>query len=97
MKSEQEEFYETIARQIYILHARIDAITTLGEILASKAGISRDKYYSALETIRETSVQKYLEKIEGQSPIMACRLDFPRDLTKIDQSLLDELQDGDQP
>ena len=90
-------FEKEATRQIISLHARIDALSTIIEVLARNAGLSHEKLHHILDMVRETSIQKRLEKIETLSPAQACDLDFTRDLSKIDQSLLDELNNDEKP
>ena len=79
------------------LQARIDALTAIVEILAVGHGSNHDKFYSALQTVIDASVQKRLERIERQSPAEAALIDLRKEFPEIDQKFLDELKFYNEP
>jgi hypothetical protein len=79
------------------LQARIDAVTAIVASLAIGHGSTHDKFYSALKTVIDASVQKRLEQMEGQNPGEAALIDLRKEIPDIDQKFLDELKFDDEP
>jgi hypothetical protein len=86
------QIVDGLTRNIVELHARCDALAALVLAMGRELGGDADKLNAVLETVRATSVQKYLEKIEARDPKMSAILDERFDLATVDWDLLKNLR-----
>jgi hypothetical protein len=80
--------------QLVVLHARLDALNAIVEVLTSKQQMPLDVVRDTQQKIYAASLQKRLEQIEGLSPEAAARIDQRGDMPSIDPDLMKHLKFG---
>lgn len=96
MDKDEYEIFKTTQFSLLVANAKINALTTLVEIIYLRNGATREKFRGEFKRVTDAIVQKYLEKIGDQFPRLAAEIDQREKLPEIDQDFLDSLRPGDE-